>query len=55
MDLLLIRHGDPDYPNDTLTAKGHLRQNGLLKASIRFGLTIFLCRPWDAPGTQLNI
>ena len=23
MDLLLIRHGDPDYPNDTLTEKGH--------------------------------
>jgi len=23
MKLLLIRHGDPDYPNDTLTDKGH--------------------------------
>ena len=23
MEILLIRHGDPDYPNDTLTPKGH--------------------------------
>lgn len=23
MDLYLIRHGDPDYENDTLTARGH--------------------------------
>ena len=23
MELVLIRHGDPDYANDTLTSKGH--------------------------------
>ena len=29
MRLLFIRHGDPDYVNDTLTAKGH-REAALL-------------------------
>ena len=33
MKLLLIRHGDPDYPNDTLTDKGH-RQAKLLAESL---------------------
>lgn len=23
MEIILIRHGDPDYANDTLTPKGH--------------------------------
>ncbi len=29
MRLLLIRHGDPDYPNDSLTAKGHVQARRL--------------------------
>ena len=29
MRILLIRHGDPDYDNDTLTEKGH-REAALL-------------------------
>ena len=29
MRILLIRHGDPDYENDTLTVKGH-REAALL-------------------------
>ena len=33
MELLLIRHGDPDYANDTLTVKGH-RQAELLAESL---------------------
>ncbi len=33
MKLLLIRHGDPDYPNHTLTDKGH-RQAALLAESL---------------------
>ena len=33
MKLLLIRHGDPDYPNDTLTDKGH-HQAKLLAESL---------------------
>ncbi len=33
MKLLLIRHGDPDYANDTLTDKGH-RQAELLAESL---------------------
>lgn len=31
MRILFIRHGDPDYANDTLTEKGHRRQRSLLK------------------------
>jgi broad specificity phosphatase PhoE len=23
MEIILVRHGDPDYANDTLTTKGH--------------------------------
>lgn len=23
MEIILIRHGDPDYANDTLTPRGH--------------------------------
>jgi broad specificity phosphatase PhoE len=34
MELMLIRHGDPDYPNHTLTEKGH-RQAQLLAESLR--------------------
>ena len=31
MNIILIRHGDPDYVNDTLTAKGHEEANKLCK------------------------
>lgn len=34
MKLLLIRHGDPDYGNDTLTGKGH-KQAELLATSLK--------------------
>ena len=34
MRILIIRHGDPDYKNDTLTEKGH-REAALLAA--RYG------------------
>ena len=33
MRLLIIRHGDPDYANDTLTEKGH-REAALLAARL---------------------
>ena len=29
MQLILVRHGDPDYPNDTLTPKGRSQAEGL--------------------------
>ena len=29
MQLILVRHGDPDYPNDTLTPKGVKQAEGL--------------------------
>jgi broad specificity phosphatase PhoE len=31
MNIILIRHGDPDYANDTLTAKGHEEASKLCK------------------------
>ena len=30
MRILLIRHGDPDYVNDTLTEKGRREYGGML-------------------------
>ena len=35
MRILLIRHGDPDYVNDTLTQKGH-REAALLAEAADF-------------------
>lgn len=32
MKLILIRHGDPDYPNDSLTQLGHHQAAGLKRA-----------------------
>ena len=34
MRLLIIRHGDPDYANDTLTEKGH-REAQLLAEKLK--------------------
>ncbi|MBD2860629.1 histidine phosphatase family protein [Paenibacillus oceani] len=32
MKLLMIRHADPDYPNDTITAQGHREAQALAQA-----------------------
>ena len=34
MRILIIRHGDPDYENDTLTEKGH-REASLLAEKLK--------------------
>jgi probable phosphoglycerate mutase len=45
MKLILIRHGDPDYPNDTLTAKGR-REAALLGERVRrWQVREFYCSP----------
>lgn len=38
MRLLLIRHADPDYPNNTITAAGHREAAALADRLQRFGL-----------------
>ena len=45
MRLIFIRHGDPDYENDTLTEKGW-REAKLLKERVcRWDVTEFYCSP----------
>ncbi|WP_308784029.1 hypothetical protein [uncultured Blautia sp.] len=38
MKIRFIRHGDPDYVNDTLTEKGRKEAELLAKAADRLGL-----------------
>jgi probable phosphoglycerate mutase len=38
MRLFLIRHADPDYPNNTITAAGHLEAAALSRRMARMGL-----------------
>ena len=37
MKILIIRHGDPDYENDTLTEHGRLEAEYLAEHSLRYG------------------
>ena len=36
MKILIIRHGDPDYENDTLTEKGHKEAEYLAERLIKY-------------------
>ena len=38
MRIYLIRHADPDYPNDTITEKGHLEAKALAERMAKQGL-----------------
>ncbi|MGG1518128.1 histidine phosphatase family protein [Paenibacillus oryzisoli] len=38
MRILLIRHADPDYPNDTITATGHLEAQALAQRLAKEGI-----------------
>ena len=38
MRILLIRHGDPDYVNDTLTAKGSREAAQLAKRAVSMNM-----------------
>ncbi|WP_409346067.1 histidine phosphatase family protein [Paenibacillus sp. MBLB4367] len=38
MRILLIRHADPDYPNDTITAAGHLEAQALAQRLKKEGI-----------------
>ncbi len=35
MEIILIRHGEPDYANDTLTSRGHKEAKKLAKISFK--------------------
>lgn len=45
MRLLIIRHADPDYPNNTITAAGHLEAKALAKKLKHAGLTRLYASP----------
>lgn len=45
MLLYIIRHGDPDYENDTLTAKGHREAKLLAERLSKCGLTHIFSSP----------
>ena len=36
MRLYIIRHADPDYPNRTITEKGHLEAQSLAKRCLLY-------------------
>jgi broad specificity phosphatase PhoE len=45
MRLYIIRHADPDYPNDTITEPGHKEAQALAKRLAREGLHRLYCSP----------
>ena len=45
MNILLIRHGDPDYVNDTLTKKGRQEAVALAKFLKNVPVKKFYCSP----------
>lgn len=45
MRLLIIRHADPDYANDTITPAGHKEALALARRMFRHGLDRIYCSP----------
>src|SRR3569833_1782620 len=45
MRLYIIRHADPDYPNNTITAAGHLEAAALAERLATEGLTHIYASP----------
>ncbi|OGV73506.1 MAG: hypothetical protein A3K19_16975 [Lentisphaerae bacterium RIFOXYB12_FULL_65_16] len=45
MDILLIRHGDPDYTNDTITPTGRRQAELLSRHLLDAGITHLYCSP----------
>jgi broad specificity phosphatase PhoE len=46
MRLYLIRHADPDYPNNTITAAGHLEAQALARRLTKQGLDLIYSSPF---------
>lgn len=45
MRLYIIRHADPDYPNNTITATGHIEAEALAKRMAKVGLSRIYTSP----------
>jgi probable phosphoglycerate mutase len=45
MRLYIIRHADPDYPNNTITARGHLEAQALARRMAKAGLSRIYSSP----------
>ena len=63
MRLLIIRHGDPDYENDTLTEKGWREARLLAERLCKMNIKDFYVSPlgraqatasWHHPGTSVK-
>ena len=46
MKILIIRHGDPDYENDTLTEHGRLEAEYLAEMLCKKDIKIFYTSPY---------
>ncbi len=66
MRLHIVRHADPDYANNTITAEGHLEAKALSKRFLQYGLDKIYTSPMgramdtgrytsEALGVQMNI
>ena len=45
MRILIVRHGDPDYKNGTVTAKGAVESELLSERLIKLNIKQFYCSP----------
>ena len=45
MKLIFIRHGDPDYANDTITERGKLEAGALVNRVSKWNVDKFFCSP----------
>jgi probable phosphoglycerate mutase len=51
MRLLIIRHAEPDYKNNTITPAGHQEARALAQHLRVLGWTRYTARPWAARRT----
>lgn len=45
MKIIFVRHGEPDYANDTLTEKGWREARALAERICKWDVTDFYCSP----------
>ena len=55
MRILIIRHGDPDYENDTLTQKGWREADLLAKRLAKIGINLVRFHQLDSQWHTPNI
>ena len=53
MELLIIRHGDPDYTIDSLTEKGWKEAEYLSEKLVKWTFRMLCISPWKSQGYSL--